>query len=204
MNIFGCIANLFISNDTRQTQSGSEIRGTAPWNLPFHTATPCVYPQVRFWPFERYVFKSKIWAPFTVPFTPSLPSCFYPQVMCPLCHCNSSSAEEPSGLKCILRNRFVFSYFQFVFWLKQTNLPRSLCFNNPQKRFLSALIQASEMPAVWEPPSDWLSICPLGKHVPLPPLLGKLYTTHENALLDKLGMQWAKSLNINPRTITSC
>ena len=125
MNIFGCIANLFISNDTRQTQSGSEIRGTAPWNLPFLTATPCVYPQVRFWPFERYVFKSKIWAPFTVPFTPSLPSCFYPQVMCPLCHCNSSSAEEPSGLKCILRNRFVFSYFQFVFWLKQTNLPRS-------------------------------------------------------------------------------
>ena len=31
-------------------------------------------------------------------------------------------------LKCILRNRFVFFNFQFVFWLKQTNLPRSLKF----------------------------------------------------------------------------
>ena len=39
--------------------------------------------------------------------------------------CNASTAEEPSELKCILCIRFVFFYFQLIFWLKQTNFLRS-------------------------------------------------------------------------------
>ena len=38
--------------------------------------------------------------------------------------CNSSTAEEPCGLKCILC-KDLSSLFSIGFWLKQTNLPRS-------------------------------------------------------------------------------
>ena len=39
--------------------------------------------------------------------------------------CNSSTAEKPYRLKCILSNRFVFFDFRFGFWPKQTILQRS-------------------------------------------------------------------------------
>ena len=60
-------------------------------------------------------------------------------------YCNSSTAEEPNGLKCIWRNRLVFFCFQFVFWLKQTNLSKSWIMNRYCCQRLVLLLNSTEV-----------------------------------------------------------